>query len=98
MRALRSVGKVLVLCLWAVCAFSVLYPDGSARSEALRWCFWALVVAHGAECAILYRYTQKLGATRARDLGLTFLFGVFHLLPRIGELRESAASHAGEES
>ncbi len=71
--------KLLVAAAW-VASIACFFLDPALLAVRLgRLVFWLMAIAHALECVVFLPRLRRADGPLSRHLGLTFLFGLFHL-------------------
>ena len=74
-----SVGKIVLLIVYAVLAGLALTQGGATTGAWALWAIGILVVVHLIETAVFFKFCKASGGSLPGHLVSVFLFGVLHV-------------------
>jgi uncharacterized protein YhhL (DUF1145 family) len=73
-----SIGKIVLLVLYAVLAILAITQTGTSVGALAVWALLALAVVHAIEVLVFFRLSQRAPGSLAGNLLQVFLFGFLH--------------------
>lgn len=88
-----SIGKIVVLVLYAVLLVVLVTEAGSTVATVAGWALLVLVATHMVETVLYFRQCQQAPGSLAGNLFQVFLFGILHSM----EMKAATSTQAEDQ-